>query len=62
MRIDVNRDLCADHGQCVLAAAEVFRWAADGTLEFEATPSEDVRDGVELAIDSCPVQAIRVVA
>lgn len=56
--IDVDRSLCDNHGQCAIAAPEVFRMNSDGILEFEETFEDRLLDEVEEAIDVCPVQAI----
>jgi ferredoxin len=56
--IDVDRSLCDNHGQCAIAAPEVFRMDSEGILEFEETFEDGLLDEVEEAIDVCPVQAI----
>jgi ferredoxin len=56
--IDVDRSLCDNHGQCAIAAPEVFRMNTDGVLEYEPTFDDALLDEVEEAIDVCPVQAI----
>ncbi len=60
MRVLVDLALCQDHGQCAIAAPEVFQINAEGRLEFDATPSEEHRDYCEEAADVCPVQAITI--
>jgi ferredoxin len=54
MKVIVDMDLCQDHGQCAIAAPEVFRINDDGHLEYDGT----LVDYVEEAADVCPVQAI----
>jgi ferredoxin len=61
MRILVDMSRCQDHGQCAIAAPDVFRINDDGKLEHEATADESLRDEVEEAADVCPVQAIEIV-
>ncbi|MEV7647311.1 ferredoxin [Arthrobacter sp. NPDC089319] len=56
--VDVDRSLCDNHGQCAIAAPEVFRMNPDGVLEYEPTLEDSLLDVVEEAIDVCPVQAI----
>ncbi|MGW6173737.1 ferredoxin [Arthrobacter sp. NPDC055138] len=56
--VDVDRSLCDNHGQCAIAAPEVFRMNPDGVLEYEPTFEDSLLDVVEEAIDVCPVQAI----
>jgi ferredoxin len=51
---------CADHGQCVYAAPEVFQLDDNGKLVYEATPDAALRDAVEEAMDACPLQAITI--
>jgi ferredoxin len=61
VKVVVDRDLCADHGQCVFAAPEVFQLDDDGKLVYEAGElDEGLRDRVEEAADVCPMQAITV--
>lgn len=58
MKVIVDMNLCQDHGQCAIAAPEVFRMDENSKLVFDSEPSEDMRQYVEDAIDVCPVQAI----
>ncbi len=60
MKVTVDLSLCQDHGQCAIAAPNVFRINDDGKLEFDGEPAEEDRDYVEEAADVCPVQAILV--
>ena len=60
MRVVVDLDTCQDHGQCVLAAPEVFRLDGSGKLAYVASPSAQLRDAVQEAADVCPLQAIRL--
>lgn len=60
MRVSVNFDVCRDHGQCVIAAPEVFDFDADGNLVFTAEPDASLRTDVEEAADACPEQAITI--
>jgi ferredoxin len=60
MKVIVDMDLCQDHGQCAIAAPEVFRISDDGHLEYDGTPDSTLVDHVEEAADVCPVQAILV--
>lgn len=56
--ITVDRSLCDNHGQCAIAAPEVFRMNDEGILEYEETFDDALLDEVEEAIDVCPLQAI----
>jgi ferredoxin len=62
MRIHLNPDRCDGHGECTLAAPEVFE-LPDGEnvsrlrmLEV----GEDRRPQVTDAVNACPVQAISI--
>ncbi|KRE33614.1 ferredoxin [Mycobacterium sp. Soil538] len=58
MRITVDRNLCQDHGQCTIAAPNVFSLDDDGKLEYDPRPDDAERAAVEEAVDVCPAQAI----
>ncbi|HET9861313.1 MAG TPA: ferredoxin [Nocardioidaceae bacterium] len=60
MRVIVDRALCDDHGQCEIAAPNVFRIGVDGKLEYDERPDPSERDAIEEAADACPLQAILV--
>ena len=58
MRITVDRTLCQDHGQCTIAAPNVFSLNDDGKLEYDPRPDDSELMAVEEAADVCPAQAI----
>jgi ferredoxin len=60
VKVIVDMDKCADHGQCVFAAPEVFQLDEAGKLVYEPAPSPALRDSVEEAADVCPMQAITI--
>jgi ferredoxin len=60
MKVVVDRGKCADHGQCVFAAPEVFQLDETGKLVYDSGPEESLRDRVEEAVDVCPLQAITI--
>jgi len=60
MKVTVDTAVCADHGQCIFSAPQVFQFDDDGKLVWESAPDESLRASVEEAADVCPVQAIRV--
>ena len=60
MKVVVDLDKCADHGQCVFAAPEVFQLDENGKLVYDSEPDDSLRDLVEEAADVCPLQAITV--
>ncbi len=58
MKLRVDMKLCEDHGQCVIAAPDVFWMNDQSKLEYHAEVDDAVRGEVEEAADVCPVQAI----
>ena len=58
MKIFVDRKLCENHGQCAIAAPDVFRMNSEGILEYEENVDDSLLADVEDAMDACPVQAI----
>jgi ferredoxin len=60
MRVVVDPVKCADHGQCVFAAPEVFQLDDNGKLVYTQDVDESLRDAVEEAADVCPLQAITI--
>jgi ferredoxin len=60
MKVNVDLDLCEAHGECVLAAAEVFALDDDENLSWESEPDASLREKVEAAARVCPVQAISI--
>lgn len=58
MKITVDMEICLLHGQCVIAAPEIFSFDDDGGLVWVAEPDEGLRDDAEAAADACPEQAI----
>jgi len=60
MKVCVDREKCQLHGQCVIAAPEIFRFDDDGDLQYEAHPDDSLRDVAEEAADVCPEQAITI--
>jgi ferredoxin len=51
-------DLCQSHGECALAAPEVFELGDDDVLRWIEEPDESLRPKVEQAVANCPVSAI----
>ncbi|MFT3874563.1 MAG: ferredoxin [Nocardioides sp.] len=60
MKVTVDMALCQDHGQCAIAAPDVFAINDGGKLEYEPHPDDSERFAVEEAADVCPVQAIMI--
>ncbi|TQL18149.1 ferredoxin [Streptomyces sp. SLBN-134] len=62
MRIAVDMNLCESHGQCVLAAPEIFSFDDEEYLVYDAGPAGALHDKAEKAAAVCPVRAITVSA
>jgi len=62
MKICVDLEKCQRHGQCVIAAPELFSFAADGGLLWVGEPADSQRRQAEEAADVCPEQAISIEA
>ncbi|MEI2715210.1 MAG: ferredoxin [Nocardioides sp.] len=60
MNVTVDMNLCEDHGQCAIAAPNVFRINDEGKLEYDPNPDDSEMSNVEEAADVCPVQAILI--
>ena len=58
MNAIVAQDVCIGCGLCTSTVDEVFRMNDDGKAEVYNTVSEETKDAVQEAIDSCPVNAI----
>lgn len=62
MKVVVDFDLCQSNGICQGLAPEVFEVDDDGYLQLlQEHPDESLRSKVEMAVNSCPVQAISLV-
>lgn len=62
MRVIVDLDVCAAHGDCVVAAPDIFDLGEDDdvvTVLLEEPP-EELRAAAERAVQDCPVSAIRL--
>lgn len=60
MRIEVDFNVCADHGQCAIAAPDIFRIDHEDHLAFGASQDDGLRADAEAADDACPEQAITI--
>lgn len=58
MEAIVDQDTCISCGLCTSTADEVFHMNDDGKAEAYNTVSEENKNVVQEAIDSCPVAAI----
>jgi ferredoxin len=50
MKVIVDLERCEYHGQCAIAAPEVFDLKDESTLVWEAQPDASLRDDVEAAV------------
>jgi ferredoxin len=63
MNVFVDASKCELHGECVMAAPDVFEIGEDETETvtlLDAEPDETLRNAVEEAALLCPVAAIRI--
>jgi ferredoxin len=62
MKVIVDFDACAAHGDCVVAAPEIFDLGDDDEVVtlLEAEPADNLRAKVQAAADACPMAAIRI--
>ncbi len=58
MKVHVDMTICLLHGQCVIAAPEVFSFDDNGDLHWVEEIDESQVADVEAASDACPEQAI----
>lgn len=62
MKIEADRSRCEGHAMCEALLPEVFQLGDDAVVEVlaENVPDMPLAD-VQLAVDACPVQALRLV-
>lgn len=62
MKITVDTHLCEVHGDCVVAAPDVFDIGEDDEVVqvLNAEPGEELRAAVTQAAKMCPVAAIKI--
>ncbi len=62
MHITVDYNLCEGHGQCILAAPEVFDLPddSDQVVVLDPDPPLSARPAVIQAAAMCPAQALRI--
>ena len=62
MKVIVDSGRCELHGECMMAAPDVFAIEddADSVTVLNAQPDEHLRSAVEEAAMMCPVAAIRI--
>jgi ferredoxin len=64
MKITVDFDSCAAHGDCVTAAPEIFDLGDDDEVVklLQEEPPDELLEKAEAAADACPMFAITVEA
>jgi ferredoxin len=60
MRVQVDMNLCQSHGECVLAAPDVFDLGDDDVLQWKEDVPEERRAAVEAAVNACLMMAISI--
>ena len=62
MKVIVDLDVCQAHGDCVVAAPEIFDLGEedDVVTVIDPEPGEELRAAAERAVQDCPVTAIRI--
>jgi ferredoxin len=62
VKVIVDLNVCQAHGDCVVAAPEVFDLGDDDDVVnlLDSEPGEELREKVERAVDNCPTNAIRI--
>jgi ferredoxin len=62
MKVIVDAERCELHGECLIAAPEVFEIEDDkeSVTIINPEPGEELRGRVEEAVMMCPVAAIRI--
>jgi ferredoxin len=60
MKIEIDLDLCAGHGQCEFAAPGVFSLDENAEPSYVAEPGLEQAEDVRTAARVCPTRAIKV--
>jgi ferredoxin len=62
MKVVVDLDACAAHGDCVVEAPEIFDIGDDDEVVsvLLEEPGEALRSKAQAAADACPMAAIRI--
>jgi ferredoxin len=58
VRIQVDREVCDLHGQCVFTAPELFRFDDDEELDYTTEVPAELEDKARTAATVCPTGAI----
>ena len=62
MKVLVDYELCEGHGECVVAAPDVFDMNEDGdkVVLLQESPHEELRPQVKDAVMMCPIAALQI--
>lgn len=62
MKVLLDYDLCEGHGECVIAAPEVFDLddAGEKVVLLQDEPDEELREKVVEAVKICPIVALQL--
>jgi ferredoxin len=62
MKVIVDMDICTAHGDCVIAAPEIFDLGEEDEVVtvLNPEPAEELRAKAEEAAENCPVSAIHI--
>lgn len=60
-RIEIDRDRCDSHGQCEIAAPELFTLVGPKDVKYPSEITADQLDDAWAAADACPMQVIKII-
>ncbi|BCP14200.1 ferredoxin [Mycobacterium paraintracellulare] len=62
MKVILDDQLCVAHGECVLAAPEIFALSDEDAVVriLDEEPDEELRPKLEQAVRVCPADALRI--
>lgn len=62
MKLLVDYDLCEGHGECAIAAPDVFDLDESGekVVLLQEEPGEELREQVVEAVKICPIAALQL--
>jgi len=62
LKVVVDMDVCEGHGECVVAAPEIFELGDDDeqVTVLQENPDEDLHSKADEAAKVCPVAAIAI--
>ncbi|MCR3721920.1 MULTISPECIES: ferredoxin [Prauserella salsuginis group] len=62
MKMIVDYELCEGHGECVVAAPEIFEMddAGEKVVLLQENPDESLREQAVEAVKICPIAALQL--